>query len=155
MINKEERILELVEIWNKKYPKTEQKIRQVNKKTLLQYRLNGNMGSNVWDSIKKDKAGRHWETLVGYTLNDLIRRLRKTMPNGYNWQDYLKGKLHIDHIIPKRAFTFKTSKDEEFKQCWSLYNLRLLPANKNKSKQDSLSPILLGLLLSNLTRNYY
>jgi len=148
MINEKERILELVEIWNKKYPKKEQKTKQVNKKTLLQYRLNGNMGSNVWDSIKNNKRGRHWETLVGYTLNDLIRRLRKTMPDGYNWQDYLEGRLHIDHIVPKKAFDFNNPEDKGFQMCWSLCNLRLLPASENKSKQDSITnSTLLGLLI--------
>jgi len=147
MINKKERILELVEIWNKKYPKKDKR-KLVNKNVLLSSRLNKNMGSNVWDSIKNNKNGRHWEDLVNYTLSGLIKHLKKTIPEGHIWQDYLEGKLHIDHIIPKRAFTFNKPDDEEFKQCWSLYNLRLLPASKNKSKQDRITnPILLGLLI--------
>jgi len=119
-------------------------------KTDLKFNLNYRIRKVLSDCLKgkEAKAGRAWQTLVGYTLNDLLKRLKLTMPLGYTWQDYLKGKLHIDHIIPIRAFIFKKPEDEEFKQCWSLHNLRLLPAKENISKNDSITnPILLGLLL--------
>ena len=58
------------------------------------------MSSAIRKSLKSNKEGRHWEGLVGYTLKDLIRRLKKTVPSGYTWQDFLEGKLHVDHIIP-------------------------------------------------------
>ena len=114
----------------------------------LKFNLNCKIKGAIRQSIKGNKAGRHWENLVGYTLNNLIKHLKFTIPEGYCWQDILNGKLHIDHIIPIRAFIFNIPEDEEFKQCWSLYNLRLLPAIKNISKNDSITnPILLELLL--------
>lgn len=147
IIKEKERISELVEIWNKKYPK-KNKIKPIDKNILLRSRINGNMGSSIWDSIKNNKEGRHWEDLVDYTLTDLIKHLKNTMLKGYTWQNYLEGKLHIDHIIPKKAFAFTKPENEGFKMCWSLHNLRLLPASKNKSKQDRITnPILLGLLI--------
>ena len=73
------------------------------------------------------------------------------MPKGYCWQDCLEGKLHIDHIIPIKAFIFNKPEDEEFKQCWSLHNLRLLPAEENLSKSDNITnPVLLKLLLEEI-----
>ncbi|GAI73524.1 unnamed protein product, partial [marine sediment metagenome] len=43
------------------------------------------------------------------------------------WKDYLNRDLHIDHIIPKSAFNFTKPEHTDFKRCWALDNLRLLP----------------------------
>ena len=106
------------------------------RKTNLKFNLNCRITIAIWHSLKKGnkKAGRHWESLVGYTLNDLIKRLKKTMPEGYIWNDYLNGKLHIDHIIPIAVFHFDKAENPDFQKCWSLKNLRLLPAKENISK---------------------
>ena len=118
------------------------------RKTDLKYNLNGKVRRAISISLEGGKKGRNWEKLVGFTLDALINRLLQTMPEGYTWQDYLNGKLHIDHIIPIRAFQFKSPEDEEFKQCWSLYNLRLLPIRENLLKKDTIgNPILIGLLI--------
>ena len=76
---------------------------------------------------------------VEYDLNDLIKRLKRTMPKNYTWQDYLDGNLHIDHIIPISAFNFSTPKQIDFKRCWALENLRLLSAEENLRKNAKLS----------------
>ena len=107
-------------------------------KTNMRYRLNVNMCNAIRKSLKGNKAGRHWETLVGYILNELLEHLQKTIPKGYVWQDYLKGKLHVDHIIPKSAFNFDKPEHTDFKRCWGLKNLRLLPAEENIKKSDRL-----------------
>ena len=118
------------------------------RKTNLKCNLNHKISGGISMSLKRNKKGYRWESLVKYTLDNLMRRLKKTMPKGYTWQDFLEGKLHIDHIVPIRAFIFRRPEDEELKQCWSLYNLRLLPAKDNISKQENITnPILLGLLI--------
>jgi len=100
-------------------------------------------------NYKKQSISKTWELLVGYTIKELKERLQKTMPTGYAWQEFLNGKLHIDHVLPVRLFEFKTSEDNEFRQCWSLFNLRLLPAKENLRKSDKITnPILLWLLLN-------
>ena len=130
------------------------KIKEYNKrkrKTNLKYNLNHRMSTAIKLSLEGNKAGRHWEDLVGYTLKDLIERLKETMPRGHNWNDFLRGLLHIDHIIPKMVFNFNNPEDKEFKQCWSLYNLRLLPKRENLLKNRNFdNPILLGLLLKEM-----
>lgn len=92
----------------------------------------------IWKALKGNKAGRHWEDLVGYKLNDLIKRLKNTMPKDYCWQDFMEGRLHIDHIIPKSAFNYTNTEHIDFKRCWSLDNLRLLPAKENLIKHNKL-----------------
>jgi len=61
------------------------------------------------------------------------------MPKGYCWQDFLEGKLHIDHKIPISAFNFTKSEHIDFKRCWALSNLQLLPARENIIKSNHLS----------------
>jgi len=97
------------------------------------------MGIAIWLSLKGNKAGKHWENLVGYTLKDLVKHLKKTMPKGYNWKDVLNGKLHIDHIIPKSVFNFTKPRHIDFQNCWALSNLQLLPARENMLKHDKLT----------------
>lgn len=117
-------------------------------KTDLKYKLNKAMSYQIWFALKDNKLGQHWEDLVDYNLSDLIKRLKKTMPNGYIWGDYLYGELHVDHIIPKSAFNFTTHKHIDFKRCWALSNLQLLPAKENYQKKDKLNkPFQLALKL--------
>jgi len=104
----------------------------------LKFNLNSKIGIIIWHSLKGNKAGRGWESLVGYTLSDLIKRLNETMPVGYTWQDYLNGDLQIDHIIPRSAFNFTKPEHTDFRRCWALENLRLLPAKENMIKHDRL-----------------
>ena len=58
----------------------------------------------------------------------------KTLPVGHTWTDFLEGDFHIDHIIPCAAFNFQSPEDPDFKRCWALSNLQLLPAEENLKK---------------------
>lgn len=107
-------------------------------KTNPKYNLNQRMKRLIRLSIKGNKAGRHWEDLVGFTLGDLIKRLKKTMPVGCTWIDFLEGRLHIDHIIPVSAFNFARPEHIDFKGCWALSNLQLTPAKENLIKHNKL-----------------
>ncbi len=108
-------------------------------KTSLKHKLGYLTSSAISTSLKRNKAGRHWETLVGYTLDDLIERLESTMPEKYSWQDYLEGKLHVDHIIPKSVFNYTNPEHIDFRRCWALENLQLLPAKENLSKNNKIT----------------
>jgi hypothetical protein len=83
---------------------------------------------------------RTFGEILPYTKEQLIERLKATMPRGYKWQDYLDGKLHIDHIIPKAMFHFTSVDDAAFKACWALANLQLLPRLDNIRKNDKITP---------------
>ncbi|MBA7586877.1 hypothetical protein ES708_28884 [subsurface metagenome] len=117
--------------WAKRY-------RKIKYKTNIKFNLNVKMSIAINLSLKNNKNGRHWEDLVGYNLNDLIKRLKQTMPKDCNWQDYLNGGLHIDHKIPISAFHFSKLEHIDFKRCWALNNLQLLPAKENRIKHDKL-----------------
>ncbi|GAH02002.1 unnamed protein product, partial [marine sediment metagenome] len=104
----------------------------------LIFKLNHNISSGIWKSLKGNKKGMHWESLVGYTVDDLKKHLESTMPKGYTWNDYLIGKLHIDHRIPISIFNITKIKSKGFKAAWSLNNLQLLPASENLEKSNKL-----------------
>jgi len=136
--NNSEHIKECQKYWKKN---NREKIREYfNNRYRIdtKFNLNNRMRGAIKRSLKSNKNGRHWEDLVGYTLIDLIKHLKKTMPEGYDWNDFLEGKLHIDHIIPIDAFNFDKPEHIDFKRCWALSNLQLLPAKENRSKHDKL-----------------
>jgi hypothetical protein len=99
-------------------------------------KLNERIRALVGHSLRGNKGGRSWEALVGYTFEQLQKRLTRTMPAGYSWADI--GELHVDHIIPVSAFNFTTSEDIDFKRCWALSNLQLLPKADNLKKKATL-----------------
>lgn len=112
--------------------KESRKRKYLKQKQNLHYIISKRMSAGIRDALKNGgKNNNHWEKLVGYTFKQLKRRLSKTMPIGYTWDDFLNRKLHIDHIIPKNEFKYNNYQDLEFKKCWALYNLRLLPAKEN------------------------
>jgi hypothetical protein len=93
-------------------------------------RLRQRISGQMWAALRGKKAGRTWETLVGYDVKALKRRLSRTMPPGYTWADL--DKLDIDHIIPVSRFNLVSA--EDLRRCWALKNLRLLPRPENQSK---------------------
>ena len=107
-------------------------------KTDLKFNINRRMRTAVYETLRYKKNGRKWEKLVRYTFDELFNRLKKTIPKGYTWQDYLEGKLQIDHIIPVSVHNFSSEKHIDFKRCWALKNLRLLPTKENQLKGKKL-----------------
>lgn len=114
--------------------------RWYNKKyrTNSKFKLDRNIKGVIRNSLKNNCKGRYWEKLLGYTSNELKKHLQKTISSGYSWQDYLEGKLHIDHIIPTSAFNYSKPENPDFKRCWALENLRLIPTEENLKKRNKI-----------------
>jgi len=91
------------------------------------------MKNTIGKSLQGAKAGRHWESLVGYTVEDLKAHLESQFVKGMSWSNY-GSSWHIDHIRPIADFCFTSTEDPDFRICWSLWNLRPLWAKKNISK---------------------
>jgi len=97
-------------------------------------RINSRMAAGIGASLKGNKKGRAWEKLAGYSCDQLLSRLKRTIPEGCSWDDFMRGELEIDHIIPQAAFNFTTAQDIDFRRCWDIKNLQLLPSRANKQK---------------------
>lgn len=99
----------------------------------IDYRINCNIGSEIWHAIKQQKAGKKWQVLVGYSLKELKNHLEKQFDKKMSWKNY-GSYWHVDHIKPKSLFKFYSHEDEEFKKCWSLSNLQPLEKIANLKK---------------------
>jgi hypothetical protein len=132
-------------IWRKNNPerckKNNKKSRKKQSK-ILSYRINNAIGSAIYYSLKGNKKGKHWEDLVGYTLEELKQHLEKQFEDWMTWENwgkYEKGKKkwHIDHIRPISSFNFTSAEDEKIKECWALSNLQPLEAMDNFIKSNN------------------
>jgi hypothetical protein len=98
------------------------------------FRLHDNISSNIRSSLRTNnlsKNEKHWEDLVGYTLEELKTHLEKQFEPWMNWNNFGKSTIpntnwSIDHIVPLSAFNFTSTDDEEFKLAWGLDNLQPL-----------------------------
>lgn len=119
--------------------KEERNKRQRRKRKLnSKLRLNRNMASVVWYSLKGSKNGLKWESLVGYTVNELAKHLEKQFRDGMVWGNYGKSGWVIDHKTPIKVFNFTKPEHKDFKRCWALKNLQPLWIGDNCSKGASL-----------------
>jgi len=105
-------------------------------RTVPKFRLRLNIGNAMCKSLHGNKKGRHWEDLVGYTLDELRAHIEKQFMDGMNWENY--GEWHIDHIIPISRWNFTKPEHVAFKKCWALDNLQPLWAEENLSKNARL-----------------
>lgn len=110
-----------------------QRIRRLNPKN----HLDMIMATAICMALKGKKAGRPWEKLTGYTINDLIEHLESKFESWMTWDNY--GKWDIDHIRPKSLFNYEAPKDLEFKQCWALKNLQPLEHIANIKKSNHIT----------------
>jgi len=95
-------------------------------------RIHERMSAVVRASLGDTKRGRSWEVLVGYTRAELMEHLEARFTAGMTWAN--AGDWHIDHIIPRAAFSFASEQDSEFRACWALSNLQPLWALDNLRK---------------------
>ena len=99
-------------------------------------RLENSMRASIYQSLKGNKNGQHWETIVGYTLEAIKthieqqfepwmtwENLGKYDPKTWNDNDRTTWSWQIDHIKPVVLFQITDVSCIEFKKCWSLDNL--------------------------------
>lgn len=110
--------------------------RYARKKFYKKNKLSCNMSTAIGQSLKGNKVGRHWETLIPYTLEDLKQHLKNLFQPKMSWDNY--GQWHVDHKIPKSKFKFTNFEDKEFQECWALKNLQPLWAEENQRKYNKL-----------------
>lgn len=81
--------------------------------------------------------------LVGCDMVELREHLASTLPSEYEWDDFLNGDMHIDHIIPKDMFDVIGS-ESEARLCWNVNNLRLIPKQYNMKKSNKAVASMVG-----------
>ena len=126
--------------WQRKY--RTQNPRILNPRDLI----SRSISRGIWKALKSGKNGRHWENVVGYSLNELINHLESQFAKGMTWNNY--GEWHIDHIRPTSDFNFTSFNDPEFLECWSLWNLQPMWGKDNLSKNNQCTTPPLPLLVN-------
>ena len=99
------------------------------------FRISHVISSAIKQSLKSKKNGRHWENIVGYTTEKLVRHLEKQFDNEMSWENY-GTYWHIDHIKPISLFNYDSYKDRDFLECWSLENLQPMEKILNIKKSN-------------------
>ncbi len=110
-------------------------------KTDGRFRLDRNISRSIRRALKNSIKNKenHWKIILGYTIRELKARLISTIPEGYTWQDYVDGRLELDHKKPIRVYKYSKTTHIGFRKAWDLDNLRLLPKKINRIKGGSLN----------------
>ena len=126
-----------MKLWRKNNPDKVKASRQKYTKTIrstVTGHLNHKMGSSIRKALGSNKAGRHWEALVGYTLEQLQSSLESKFTYLMDWERM--GEWDIDHYFCKSRLIFDNAEDPTFKFLWSLENLQPLWHLDNMLKGD-------------------
>lgn len=98
------------------------------------HRIRKRVSYSLRISLNKGKERRGCFSLLGYSPTDLKTHLEKQFTKGMNWDAFMRGEIHIDHITPLSAFKYDSTDCDDFKAAWALTNLRPLWAKDNQVK---------------------
>lgn len=115
---------------NPKFALKERMRRQLNKA-----KKRDGIGDCIRVAINNNGKSNRVERELGYTIEELCTHLERQFIKGMSWDALKAGDIHIDHIVPQRAFNLQD--DEEWKACWSLTNLRPCWAKENLRKSGN------------------
>lgn len=116
-----------------KYLESERNRERENRKDPL-YRINKAISKQIWNFMKTKKAKRHWETVLGYSFENLKKHLSSKFSKDMSWNNY--GTVwEIDHIRPISWFS-KSTKETNIKKIWAINNLQPLLVRANRSKSN-------------------
>ena len=94
----------------------------------------GRYGETLRIALKDGQTKCRAAEAAGYTVAELKRHLERQFTKGMNWDRFAVGDIHIDHIIPLSCFDL--SNEEQFRDAWSLCNLRPLWKKANLIKSS-------------------
>jgi len=111
------------------------------------YKLRKSISFSIWYYLNLNKSSKNNKSILQYlpySMDELKAHLEKQFEPWMNWSNY--GAYHIrlwndndqsswtwniDHIIPQSKLPYTSMEDNNFKQCWSLNNLRPYSAKQN------------------------
>lgn len=105
------------------------------------HRLYASIGTQLRLALGGSKGQRKWESLVGYTRDDLIAHLERQFIRGMTWDNY-GAAWHVDHITPQVTFELDAVDLVAVRACWALSNLRPLWSKANISKGARITHLL-------------
>src|SRR5690625_2037830 len=106
----------------------------------LRHRVSALLRKTITSS--SDKAGRRLEEILGYSIDEFRDHMEKQFTKGMNWDAFMNGDIHIDHIIPISELRPTKIDSDEFRACWCLSNLRPIWSKENLSKGSKVLTLL-------------
>ena len=88
--------------------------------------LDADLQQHFASNLNRGRFPDGWHERLGYGADEAAEHLRKCMPRGASWAQFVEGRLQVNHITPRSLFDL--SREDEVRACWSLANLQLLPA---------------------------
>lgn len=138
------------EIWINYRRKNRQEINKKirdRRKNNVKFKLRSTLSNKIYQELRKHlscKNGKSILKYLPYTVEELKSYLESQFEFWMTWDNWGRYNLktwddndvstwawQIDHIKPVSKFKYKSMKDEEFKKCWALENLRPLSAKQN------------------------
>lgn len=108
------------------------------RRTDPQYNVGNRLRSRIWHAITggNGKKALKTESLIGCTVAEVRAHIERQFKDGMNWERFMAGEIHIDHIRP--CSSFDLSDPEQQLRCFHYTNLQPLWWRDNLSKSDNL-----------------
>lgn len=113
-----------------------------NHKNDIYYWLTPKLTGHLRKTLKSRASGKNGnktEEILGYSKQQYIESLEKTLPWHVTLESALSMKWELDHIIPGIIFKIKSNKCQALLDMYHPDNLRLILPAINRSKQDKLA----------------
>jgi len=99
------------------------------------YKITHNLRSRVKHAIRCGLKTEKTITLLGCTTSQLKTHIESLFTEGMNWEIFMTGDIHVDHIKPCSKFDL-TKRDEQI-ACFNYKNLQPLWWYDNLAKSDN------------------
>lgn len=98
------------------------------------YNLLIKLRTRIRDTLKDLNKSAKTMDLIGCNPEHLKRHFFSLFKNGMTMKHFLRGEIHVDHVIPCSAFNLIDPQQQ--RQCFHWSNLQPLWANENLKKSD-------------------
>jgi hypothetical protein len=108
------------------------------RKTDINRNISMKLRTRIRTALRLNQKSESTEKLLGCTISELAVHLQSRFEQGMNWEKFLAGEIHIDHIVP--CILFELSLPEEQAECFHFSNLQPLWATDNLRKPKYVDP---------------
>ena len=110
------------------------------------YKLRKCISVLIWYGLKKNGGSKRGSSILSklpYTMQELKQHIESLFESWMSWKNHgpynpNRRTWQIDHIKPHSCFHYDNMDCQEFKDCWSLSNLRPLEAIANIKKGNKI-----------------
>lgn len=85
-------------------------------------------------ALNRNGESAAFKVIAGYTIAELRVSLESMFTDGMNWERFMLGEIHIDHINPLSSYDL--SDMDQLRQAWAIDNLQPLWARDNLIKSN-------------------